>query len=215
MSAFRTLDHVDVKGKRVLVRVDLNVPVENGVVTDATRIERMAHSITEIADKGAKVILLSHFGRPKGRDQKNSLKPVAAEVAHIIKRPVKFVDDCIGDGRRTRGGGDEERRHRPAGEHPLSSRRGKERSRLRRPARQARRHFRQRRLLGVAPRARLDRRPRACAAGLCGTHAAGGARSLRESARQAGAPAHGHRRRRQDFHQARSARPPAARRSTF
>jgi hypothetical protein len=97
MSAFRTLDHVDVKGKRVLVRVDLNVPVENGVVTDSTRIERMAHAITEVADKGAKVILLSHFGRPKGRDPKQSLKPVAAEVAHILKRPVKFVDDCIGE----------------------------------------------------------------------------------------------------------------------
>jgi len=97
MSAFRTLDHVEVKGKRVLVRADLNVPVENGVVSDGTRIERMAHAITEIADKGAKVILLSHFGRPKGRDQKNSLKPVAAEVAHIIKRPVKFVDDCVGE----------------------------------------------------------------------------------------------------------------------
>jgi phosphoglycerate kinase len=97
MSEFRTLDHADVKGKRVLVRADLNVPVENGVVTDGTRIERMAHAITEIADKGAKVILLSHFGRPKGRDLKNSLKPVAAEVARIIKRPVKFVDDCIGE----------------------------------------------------------------------------------------------------------------------
>jgi len=97
MSAFRTLDHVDVKGKRVLMRVDLNVPVENGVVTDATRIESMASAITEIADKDAKVILLSHFGRPKGRDPKNSLKPVAAEVAHILKRPVKFVDDCIGE----------------------------------------------------------------------------------------------------------------------
>src|SRR5271169_2390490 len=97
MSAFRTLDHADVKGKRVLVRADLNVPVENGVVTDGTRIERMANAITEIADKGARVILLSHFGRPKGRDQKNSLKPVAAEVAHIIKRPVKFIDDCVGD----------------------------------------------------------------------------------------------------------------------
>jgi len=97
MSAFRTLDHADVKGKRVLMRADLNVPVENGVVSDGTRIERMAPAITEIADKGAKVILLSHFGRPKGRDQKNSLKPVAAEVAHVIKRPVKFVDDCIGD----------------------------------------------------------------------------------------------------------------------
>ncbi|HEY1475089.1 MAG TPA: phosphoglycerate kinase [Pseudolabrys sp.] len=97
MSAFRTLDHVDVKGKRVLVRADLNVPVENGVVSDSTRIDRVAPSITELADKGAKVILLSHFGRPKGRDQKNSLKPVGAEVAHIIKRPVKFIDDCVGD----------------------------------------------------------------------------------------------------------------------
>ena len=97
MSAFRTLDQVDVKGKRVLVRVDLNVPVENGIVSDATRIERVAPALTELADKGGKVILLSHFGRPKGRDAKNSLKPVAAEVARIIKRPVKFVDDCIGE----------------------------------------------------------------------------------------------------------------------
>ena len=97
MDKFRTLDRVDVKGKRVLVRVDLNVPVENGVVTDSTRIERAAPAIAEIADKGGKVILLSHFGRPKGRDPKQSLKPVAAEVARIIKRPVKFADDCIGE----------------------------------------------------------------------------------------------------------------------
>jgi len=97
MSAFQTLDHVEVKGKRVLVRADLNVPVENGVVTDATRIDRLTPSIAELADKGAKVILLSHFGRPKGRDAKNSLKPVVAELAHIIKRPVKFADDCIGE----------------------------------------------------------------------------------------------------------------------
>jgi phosphoglycerate kinase len=98
MNSFRTLDHVDVKGQRVLMRVDLNVPVENGVVTDATRIERAARAITEIADADGKVILLSHFGRPKGkRDPKYSLKPVAAEVAHILKRPVKFVDDCIGE----------------------------------------------------------------------------------------------------------------------
>ena len=97
MNNFRTLDHVDVKGKRVLVRVDLNVPLENGVVTDSTRIERAAPAITEIADKGGKVILLSHFGRPKGRDPKESLKPVAAEVARVLTRPVKFVDDCIGE----------------------------------------------------------------------------------------------------------------------
>jgi len=97
MSAFRTLDHADVKGQRVLVRADLNVPSENGVVTDPTRIERMASSIVELADKGAKVILLSHFGRPKGRDAKDSLKPVAAEVAHTLKRPIRFVDDCVGE----------------------------------------------------------------------------------------------------------------------
>src|SRR5512139_3393745 len=97
MNSFRTLDHVDVKGKRILVRVDLNVPVGNGIVSDGTRIERMAPSITELADKGAKVILLSHFGRPKGRETKNSLKPVAAELSHVIKRPVKFADDCIGE----------------------------------------------------------------------------------------------------------------------
>src|ERR1700710_828995 len=95
-NTFRTLDALDLKGKRVLVRVDLNVPVENGVVTDATRIERVAPALTELADKGAKVILLSHFGRPKGRDPKQSLKPVAAEVARVLKRPVAFAGDCIG-----------------------------------------------------------------------------------------------------------------------
>ena len=96
MTAFRTLDQVDVGGKRVLLRVDLNVPVENGIVTDATRIERVAPTITEIADKGGKVILLSHFGRPKGPDPKYSLKPVAAEVARVVGRRVAFAEDCLG-----------------------------------------------------------------------------------------------------------------------
>ena len=63
---FRTLDDVDVKGKRVLLRVDLNVPMENGRVTDATRLERVAPTIAEISGKGGKVILLAHFGRPEG-----------------------------------------------------------------------------------------------------------------------------------------------------
>jgi phosphoglycerate kinase len=97
MKPFRTLDDVDVKGKRVLLRVDLNVPAENGRVTDTTRLERVAPTITEIADKGGKVILLAHFGRPKGRDPKESLKPVAAALAHVLKKPVGFADDCIGD----------------------------------------------------------------------------------------------------------------------
>src|ERR1700730_15512936 len=95
--AFRTLDDVDVKAKRVLLRVDLNVPMENGRVTDATRLERVAPTITEISDKGGKVILLSHFGRPKGGDAKDSLKPVAAELAQVIKRPIAFADDCVGE----------------------------------------------------------------------------------------------------------------------
>ena len=80
MASFRTLDEAPVRGKRVLLRVDLNVPAENGKVTDATRIEAVAPTITEIADKGGKVILLAHFGRPKGRDPKESLKPIAAEA---------------------------------------------------------------------------------------------------------------------------------------
>jgi phosphoglycerate kinase len=97
MPSFRTLDDVDTKGKRVLLRVDLNVPMENGRVTDATRLERVAPTITEISDKGGKVILLAHFGRPKGRDPKESLKPVAAALSQVITRPVAFADDCIGD----------------------------------------------------------------------------------------------------------------------
>jgi phosphoglycerate kinase len=96
MSSFRTLDDVDVNGKRVLLRVDLNIPMENAKVTDATRLERVAPTIIEIADKGGKVILLSHFGRPKKPDSKDSLKPVAAKLAEIIKRRVAFTDDCVG-----------------------------------------------------------------------------------------------------------------------
>ena len=94
---FRTLDGADVKGKRVLVRVDFNVPMHDGEVADVSRIERNAPTITEIADRGGKVILLSHYGRPKGGDPKESLAPVVAAVARIIGRPIAFADDCIGD----------------------------------------------------------------------------------------------------------------------
>jgi phosphoglycerate kinase len=97
MNKFRTLDDVDVKGKRVLLRVDLNVPMENGRVTDTTRLERVAPTITQLSDKGGKVILLAHFGRPKGRDPKESLKPVAEALSKVIKKPVAFADDCIGE----------------------------------------------------------------------------------------------------------------------
>jgi phosphoglycerate kinase len=100
MTAFRTLDGADLQGRRVLLRVDLNVPMENGRVTDATRIERIGPTVREIADKGGRVILLAHFGRPKGPDPKASLKPVAAAVAEALGRPVAFADDCVGESAR-------------------------------------------------------------------------------------------------------------------
>src|SRR6476620_1922155 len=95
--SFRTLDDVDVKSKRVLVRVDLNVPMDNGRVSDTTRLDRVAPTITEISNKGGKVILLAPFGRPKGRDAKDSLKPVAEALSKVIKKPVAFAEDCVGE----------------------------------------------------------------------------------------------------------------------
>src|SRR5262252_9762960 len=94
--AFHTLDEADLQGKRVLLRVDLNVPMESGQVSDTTRLERVAPTIAEIADKGGKVILLSHLGRPKGRDAALSLRPVATALAAMLNRPVGFVEDCVG-----------------------------------------------------------------------------------------------------------------------
>ncbi len=97
MSSFRTLDQADVKGKRVLLRVDLNLPMENGKISDATRIERIVPTIKELTSKGARVILLAHFGRPKnGPDAENSLKPVAAALPEHLGVPVAFASDCIG-----------------------------------------------------------------------------------------------------------------------
>lgn len=97
MSAFKTLDDASPKGKRVLVRVDLNVPMEAGKVTDDTRIRAVLPTITEIADKGGKVILLAHFGRPKdGPEAKYSLAQVVEPLAERLGRPVAFATDSIG-----------------------------------------------------------------------------------------------------------------------
>ena len=93
---FHTLDDASLDGKRVLVRVDLNVPMEAGKVSDDTRLRAAAPTIREIADKGGKAILLSHFGRPKGRDEKQSLQQVIAALADAIGKPVSFAADCIG-----------------------------------------------------------------------------------------------------------------------
>ncbi len=98
MAQYRTIDDLDVAGKRVLVRVDFNVPMKDGVVTDATRIERALPTIQELSKKGAKVLLLSHFGRPKGKaDPEMSLKPVAKALEKFLGGPVEFAEDCIGD----------------------------------------------------------------------------------------------------------------------
>ena len=97
MTAFRTIDDLDVAGKRVLVRADLNVPMKEGKVTDTTRIDRTVPTLTQLADRGAKVIVMSHLGRPKGQKKPEfTLKPVADALAASLGRPVAFATDCIG-----------------------------------------------------------------------------------------------------------------------
>ena len=97
VSNFKTLDDLDVKGKRVLVRADLNVPVAGGKVTDDTRIVRQAPTIRELADKGAKVVILSHFDRPKGKVVPSmSLQVLVEPLQKTIGRNVAFAEDCIG-----------------------------------------------------------------------------------------------------------------------
>ncbi len=99
MAAVRTLDDLDAAGRRVLVRADLNVPVENGRVTDATRIERLVPTVRELLDRGAAVIVLSHFERPKGKVVPSmSLKPIAAALQAAVDRPVRFVETDWRDG---------------------------------------------------------------------------------------------------------------------
>src|ERR1700749_1259999 len=97
MPAFKALSQADVAGKTVLVRADLNVPVKDGRVTDATRIERLAPTITDLLVRGAKVVVLSHFDRPKGkRVPEMSLKPIVPALAKAVGHKVAFADDCIG-----------------------------------------------------------------------------------------------------------------------
>ena len=98
MANFRTLDDIDVRGKRVLVRADLNVPMKDGRVSDMLRIERQAPTIRELSDKGARVIVLSHFDRPKGKVVPSmSLKPVSYALAFALGRDVAFAENCAGE----------------------------------------------------------------------------------------------------------------------
>lgn len=98
MSVFKSIDDLEVRDRRVLVRVDFNVPMSAGKVTDMTRIERALPTIEALSEAGAKVVLLSHFGRPKGeRRAEFSLAPVAEALSEALGRPVGFAEDCIGE----------------------------------------------------------------------------------------------------------------------
>jgi phosphoglycerate kinase len=97
MVGFRTIDSLAAMGKRVLVRADLNVPMKDGVVSDTARIEQAARTIRELCAKGARVIVMSHFGRPDGkRVEAMSLKAVVPALAQAVGKPVQFAPDCIG-----------------------------------------------------------------------------------------------------------------------
>jgi len=96
--ALKTVRDLDLSGKTVLVRVDYNVPIKNGAVSDATRIEASLPTLKYILDQGASLVLMSHLGRPKGSPSPEfSLRPVSGKLSDLIGRPVAFVDDCIGD----------------------------------------------------------------------------------------------------------------------
>ena len=95
--SFRTLDNVDVAGKRVLLRADLNVPVRDGKISDLTRIERLTPTIRELVGKGGKVIVCSHFDRPRGkRVPEMSLAPIATALGEVLGQRVRFAEDCVG-----------------------------------------------------------------------------------------------------------------------
>ncbi len=97
LDKLKTTQGVDVKGKRVLVRADLNVPVKNGKVTDATRLARLVPGLRDLSRRGARVIVISHFGRPKtGGESEFSLLPVADALGELVGKPMAFAPDCIG-----------------------------------------------------------------------------------------------------------------------
>ena len=128
--AWKTLDDMDLRGKVVLTRVDINVPVEDGQVTDATRIERIVPTVKDILAKGGKPVLLAHFDRPKGKVvPEMSLKVVLPALEAALGVPVAFAEDCVGPDRRGGGGVAAGGRRAAAGEHPLPQGRGGERSR--------------------------------------------------------------------------------------
>ncbi|HJZ44461.1 MAG TPA: phosphoglycerate kinase [Hyphomicrobiaceae bacterium] len=98
LGKLKTTAGLDLEAKRVLVRADLNVPVKDGKVTDATRLERLVPGLQDLAKRGALVVVISHFGRPKGGpDPQFSLKPVADKLGELLGRPIVFASDCVGE----------------------------------------------------------------------------------------------------------------------
>ena len=98
LDKLKTTQDLDLNAKRVLVRADLNVPVKNGRVTDATRLERLVPGIRNLVSRGARVIIVSHFGRPKGAPAAEfSLRPVAEKLGELLALPVAFASDCVGE----------------------------------------------------------------------------------------------------------------------
>src|SRR5208282_5642869 len=195
MPRFLTLDDLDAKGKRVLVRADLNVPVKDGRVADPTRIARLAPTIRELAEKGAVVVVISHFGRPKGKpDPALSLKPLAQPLSEALQRRRRLRRGLHrapgqGGGRRAEAG-----RDRALGKPSLPQGRGIERSGLRQGARLARRNLCRRRLLLRPPRPCLGRGGGASAAGLCRAADGGGVEGALRRARASATSGGGHRR---------------------
>ena len=120
-----TISDLDLRGKRVFIRVDFNVPLKDGVVTDDTRIRETLPTLRLAIQKGARVVLASHLGRPKGaRNEKYSLKPAAKKLEELLGQPVAFADECVGAD--TGGQQSVERRRRVAARKcPLPRRRRK------------------------------------------------------------------------------------------
>jgi phosphoglycerate kinase len=98
LSGIKVIDELPINGKRVLMRLDLNVPVKDGKVTDDTRIREALPTIQYAMSKGAKLVLMSHFGRPEGHDEKYSLAPIAEHLSELLNTDVLLPDDCVGDG---------------------------------------------------------------------------------------------------------------------
>jgi phosphoglycerate kinase len=97
MSTYKTIDDMQVTGKTVLVRCDLNVPMKDGTITDTTRIERSLSTLFELSEKGARVVVLSHFGRPKGHTvAEMSLRPISLALSKAMNTDVAFASDCVG-----------------------------------------------------------------------------------------------------------------------